>query len=241
LNDEDPSDEISNAAPGVGIIVRTDYSDEKAWNEFCDKLKEAQDELFSESPETPNDTEMGVEGQESEDDDEDEDEDADDNEQPEGSSSQPPILFHTLSPPSPSSRTYLSTTITSSLAALRLLNDVSLRPTPLPAIGSGIKRLKPGNRLIDHDGWQEIYVGKTIWIYDGKSNQDGCAKLVSQKSAEAPYGTATGDTWRARASHIPELQANIASGAITIDFGGMDRWDYNERQANLQYAVQSIQ
>ena len=50
--------------------------------------------------------------------------------------------------------------------------------------------MRPPNRLVDHDGWQEVYSGKTVWIYDAKSNQDQCVRLVSQKSA-AMYGTAT--------------------------------------------------
>jgi hypothetical protein len=43
--------------------------------------------------------------------------------------------------------------------------------------------------LIDLDGWQEIYHGKTIWIYDAKSNVDQCVRLVSHHSDF--YGTAT--------------------------------------------------
>lgn len=41
------------------------------------------------------------------------------------------------------------------------------------------------------------------------------------------------DSWRARASFIPELQLSLASGAMRIDFGGLDRWDHNERQRNM--------
>lgn len=75
----------------------------------------------------------------------------------------------------------------SNLTALRLLNDVDLRPAPSPPIGTN--RIKPGNRLIDRNGLQEIYTGKTIWIYDGQSNTDGSARLVSQQGDI--YGTAT--------------------------------------------------
>lgn len=45
-----------------------------------------------------------------------------------------------------------------------------------------------------------------------------------------------GDSWRARVSHICELQVNLYSGAMKIDFGGLDRWDYSERQRNIQEA-----
>lgn len=49
-----------------------------------------------------------------------------------------------------------------------------------------------------------------------------------------------GDSWRARVSFLPELQVNISSGAMTIDFGGLDRWDINERQRNLSEAEITI-
>jgi hypothetical protein len=45
-----------------------------------------------------------------------------------------------------------------------------------------------------------------------------------------------GDSWRARVSHICELQVNLYLGTMKIDFGGLDRWDYNERQRNSQEA-----
>jgi hypothetical protein len=74
----------------------------------------------------------------------------------------------------------------SNLTALRLLNDVGLKPVILPP---NIKRIKPQNRLIDLHGWQEIYHGKTIWIYDQKSTLDQCVRLVSPEPDF--YGTAT--------------------------------------------------
>ena len=50
----------------------------------------------------------------------------------------------------------------------------------------------------------------------------------------------SGDSWRARVSHICELQVNLAAGAMTIDFGGMDRWDGAERARNLEEAVRPV-
>lgn len=41
------------------------------------------------------------------------------------------------------------------------------------------------------------------------------------------------DSWRPRVSFLPELQVNLVSGAMKIDFGGLDRWDFKERQRNL--------
>ena len=76
----------------------------------------------------------------------------------------------------------------SNLGALRLLNDVDVRRAPAPPRGA--KRLRPGNRLVDHDGWQEAYAGRTVWVYDARSNADQCVRLVSQRGA-AMYGTAT--------------------------------------------------
>jgi hypothetical protein len=54
------------------------------------------------------------------------------------------------------------------------------------------------------------------------------------------YGTATGDSWRARVGHICELQVNMASGALKIDFGGLDRWDAGERQRNLREVLVAL-
>lgn len=75
----------------------------------------------------------------------------------------------------------------SNLTALRLLNDVDIRLAPLPP--SGTSRITPSNRLIDRNGLQEIYRGKTIWIYDRQSNADESVRLVNQEGDM--YGTAT--------------------------------------------------
>jgi hypothetical protein len=46
----------------------------------------------------------------------------------------------------------------------------------------------------------------------------------------------SGDSWRAKVGHICELQVNLHYGGMKIDFGGLDRWDYGERQRNMQEA-----
>lgn len=51
-------------------------------------------------------------------------------------------------------------------------------------------------------------------------------------------GASRADSWRARVTHICELQVNLASGAMSIDFGGTDRWDYLERVRNMAEAEQ---
>lgn len=33
---------------------------------------------------------------------------------------------------------------------------------------------------------------------------------------------------------------NLYSGAMKIDFGGLDRWDYNERQRNMVEVILPI-
>jgi hypothetical protein len=54
------------------------------------------------------------------------------------------------------------------------------------------------------------------------------------------YGTATGDSWRARASHIVELAVNMYTGALTVDFGDFDRWDHEQRRRNMEEAEIAI-
>jgi len=46
-----------------------------------------------------------------------------------------------------------------------------------------------------------------------------------------------GDSWRARASHICELQFNMSHHGMKIDFNGQDRWDWDERSRNLKEAL----
>ena len=44
----------------------------------------------------------------------------------------------------------------------------------------------------------------------------------------------SGDSWRARAQSIWELQISLDSGALSIDFGGEDRYDWIERKRNFE-------
>jgi hypothetical protein len=75
----------------------------------------------------------------------------------------------------------------SNIAALQMINDVNLRSAPPRP--QGTKKVQPPHPLIDLNDWQEIYTGKTIWIYDAKSVADESVRLVS--SAGDVYGTAT--------------------------------------------------
>lgn len=183
--DEDLFDEITDdEAPGLGILVRTDFSNDEAWRLFLAKLKEGEDE-FSPSPKR----QEGADADQNEPPDSapastssvDPNDDGDDSESSSGQDPGP-IIF--ILDPGPEIRPYFSEI--SNLAALRLLNDVDLRKLILP---STVKRFDPPNSIVDCDGWQEIYHGKTLWIYDNTSNQDQCARLVSKRSDF--YGTAT--------------------------------------------------
>ena len=65
--------------------------------------------------------------------------------------------------------------------------DVNVRPAP--SVPRGTKRLKPGHRLVDLNGFQEIYRGRALWVYDAQSNIDGAVRMVNLEGDV--YGTAT--------------------------------------------------
>lgn len=223
VDDSDPLDCMSTERPELGLIVRTDFSDEDAWASFCSRLEEGERESLESITEdqVANDDLVPAEQTPDHTDESDDDDES------------PPKIFYYINPSSPEQRASLLNI--SNLTALRLLNDVYIKPAPSPP--QGTKRFKVPNRLVDFNGWQEIYAGKQIWVYDCKSNFDQCVRLVSQSGDM--YGTATGDSWRARVSHICELQVHIYSGTIKIDFGGLDRWDGYERQRNMAEAEHS--
>jgi len=231
LQDEDRYDQFTDG-PELGILLRTDYSDEDAWQAFYTLLREGEQELAGEEQtdalgnasnsvsQCQADEDVEMAGTEDEEDEEDEDED-------------PPHIFKVINPNSPQDRAVFANI--SNLGALRLLNNMDIRRAPSPPPGT--KRLSP-NRLIDQRGWQEVYTGKSVWIYDVRSNSDQCVRVVSQEGASL-YGTATADSWRARVTHICEIQMNIHAG-MKIDFGERDGWDYSERRRNLDEAAAPI-
>lgn len=214
-NDDDPLDEITDCEE-LGLVVRTDFSNDDAWNMFISKLQGAEKELLStiQAEEPTNQGDNDVEVEEA-------------GEADSESDATPDHIIKIIA----NARNPLFNNI-SNLTGLRLLNDVGIRLTPSPPTGT--KRISPSNRLIDRNNLQEIYSGKTIWIYDRQSNVDESVRLVSQHGDV--YGTATGDSWRARASHVPELQFNTSACNMKINFGGLDRWDYPERLRNLKEA-----
>ncbi|KAL0581818.1 hypothetical protein V5O48_000186 [Marasmius crinis-equi] len=219
--DEDPFDSvISNVAGGVAL--RTDFTDEDAWRSFHERLKEAQKEMTGdENPQASSSTTATTDTTNDTENPEDEDEDSDEEEG---------MIIKVVNPEMPEERALFENI--SNLTALRLFNDVDIRPSP--ALPQGTKRISPPHRLVDRSGWQEIYTGLNLWIYDKQSNADKSVRLVSLEGDV--YGTATGDSWRAQVSHIYELQVNMLTG-MKINFGGMDRWDYSERKRNLDEAL----
>jgi len=228
VHDKDEHDDREDAAAPPGIVVRTDYSagSDDAWTAFCDALRDAEREFFADQAPTPtptpggsgngglsDDVKMVATGPPDGDGSEDDDASTDDD----GESSSSLALFAPLSDPA------LFDNV-SNLRALRLLFDISARATPQQPTGGAQHRLR-GLR-----GLQETYDarGRTLWIFDARSRSDGCARLVSVAG-----DVATGDSWRARATHMAELQAGLAARALRIDFGGLDRWDYDERRRNM--------
>jgi len=179
LRDGDPFDQFSGGQD-IGLLLRTDFSNEDAWQAFCSKLQDSERE-FAEALKSDNsearehtsnqDTQMEA-GDDSHSDSDTSDVD-----------SMP--LIKVVDPMSTEHR--LNFDKMSNLTALRLLNDVDIRLSPSPPPGT--PRIYPPNRLIDQAGWQEIYSGLTIWIYDALSNTDQCVRLVSQQGNM--YGTAT--------------------------------------------------
>jgi hypothetical protein len=181
--------------PEIGILIRTDYTNEDAWQAFRTKLEEAEKEFASEATsaadkmvedEPPGGAQnqlsqaagfsMPANGMQ---------EEKDSSSGDDSDSEDLGPIFKIINPQSSDDRAQL--TLVSNLFALRLFNDVDIRLAPTPPANA--KRIKPPNRLVDFDGWQEIYNGKALWIYDAKSNEDQCVRVVNQRGDM--YGTAT--------------------------------------------------
>ncbi|KAG9049193.1 hypothetical protein FS837_010915 [Tulasnella sp. UAMH 9824] len=263
LVDKDPLDLDDGPAEGrmvnaKGVIVRTDFSNDTAWDEFVSRVKEAEREGFSGLTAGPEEVEGGdEEGADSESSDEEEEGEGEaqqmevDPAGQAGSSSSAsqaeiPSVFHIINPaPTDPLRSLVEDA--SNIRLLRLFNDIQIVPAPpkpRPPQGdlfSGMPKKKPqpqsekpsNNRLVDKFGWKEVYPGRILWIFDSESNATGSVRVVNSGDDSA-YGSSTGDSWRARAAHIWELQINMDSGALKIDFDGQDRWTGKERLRNYE-------
>ena len=171
----------------LGVVIRTDFSNEEAWSAFCQKVQTAQKELMSDITNgDPNADHEGtstdvamqeVSEQAGNVNDEESDESSD-----EGMISD---IIKFINPTEEAERAQL--TNISNITALRLFNDTDIRQAPSP--GPNVKRISPPHPLIDQNGWQEIYTGKNLWVFDARSNNDGCVRVVSQTGDF--YGTAT--------------------------------------------------
>lgn len=174
----------------LGILIRTDFSNDDAWNIFCQKVLEAQKDLLSdlskadaqdapESSATGQDVQMGDHDSSSATDNTTAEPDSD------SSSEADADLIKIVNPSDPADRQRLMNI--SNLTALRMFNDVDVREAPMPL--ADMKRISPQNPLIDQGGWQEVYRGKNIWIYDNKSVTDESVRVVSGQGDF--YGTAS--------------------------------------------------
>ena len=176
------------AGDELGLIIRTDFTNDEAWNAFSQKVQVAQKELLSELTDNGSDPTVNV-ASVSEDltmkDRVGPSANADVDEEESDSSPETPDIIKILDPSDEADRCKL--TNISNVTALRLFNDVDIRPAPVPPVGT--KRISPPTPLIDLGGWQEIYTGKNLWIYDTRSNVDECVRVVSQ--AGDFYGTAS--------------------------------------------------
>ncbi|KAF8339726.1 uncharacterized protein EI90DRAFT_3037590 [Cantharellus anzutake] len=226
--------------PQRGVIVRVGFSSDPAWNSFLESVLQTERDGIKELLNT-----AGAENQEQNDSGGESSSEEDTNLPEEGESSSqrqagpapcspPSETFIVIDPSDPTSpyhhlapRLQNATNIT----LLRLFSDLDIIPT-LPVPPQQRIPARASSPLIDMDGLHEIYEGRTVWVYDEKSNQDGSVRLIVPRPTT--YGLATGDSWRVRAPFIWELQINLSGGNMMIDFGGLDRYDAMERRRNLE-------
>ena len=170
---EDLSDITESSV--LGVVVRTDYTDDEAWSRFVEDLLESEKDLITpldENVDVPESNQASFSGAEQY---------ATENagSDTDGSSdSGAESSFAFLDPPESSSlRQNLSGM--SNLAALRLLNDVDVASAPAPLAGG--QAISTQHRLINLDGFVENYHGPLVWIYDYRSNTDRAARVVSRR------------------------------------------------------------
>jgi len=206
FDQEDPPEKIVNRR---GLILRTDFSNDNAWNDFCEIVRRSErDGLQTESASS---SAAAPEGSESESDSED-DEPSD-------------LLVFAFHNPPPEHRGIL--TNQTNLALLRLFLDVDISPSSLsPQKATEIVNKVP---IFDCDGYQEVYKGPLLWAYDATSNQDGSVRLITSHG-RMQSNIATGDSWRVKARSIWDLQLNLDAGTIAeLDF----HYDSYERALNV--------
>lgn len=188
-------DEIIGEGSTVGVIVRTDYSDDSAWSGFVEAVRSAENELNAldedmdeEAVDEPSSSVQNESGAGSESESEGEDEGKAD---PliEGSSTRADedVSLFVFVSPSETSPLRSELLKASNLKVARIFNDVTVEN--VPPLPPDSRRIKQGHRLVDMDGLVEVYEGMSIWIYDERSNRDRAARLVSLRPDS--YGSAT--------------------------------------------------
>jgi hypothetical protein len=177
------------------VVVRTDFSDTTAWSEFLSTLHDGEKELLEVEASTEEDPAGGA----SSDSDSSSEAEPEPEQAPARSTSgalaasaglstthpAPLAFFSVVDPQAAEDRVAVAGAC--NLAVLRLFVDADVRAAP--AIPQGQKRFKPGHRLFDLDGFQEVYRGRSVWIYDAMSNADGAVRMVNLEGDV--YGTAT--------------------------------------------------
>jgi len=199
-----------------GLVIRTDFANQAAWDDFIVKLRDAEAEGVKDLQSAMTNGEQENDGSESSS----EEDDAEGDAAMSGPSAADSI-FVVIDQPSLASL--------SNLSLLRLFHDVSIVPTSPPPGTSRLTRSQQ-HRLVDQGGYVEIYDGPTVWVWDADSAVDGTVRLVNNRPGM--YGVATADSWRCRTSHMWELQLNMDNG-MKVDFGGRDGWSAEERRRNM--------
>ncbi|KAB5594878.1 hypothetical protein CTheo_1693 [Ceratobasidium theobromae] len=234
-----------------GIVIRThfDPNDEPAWVAFLAALEKLERESISESPDIQIEPDSDSDSEEEEAKGQgDEAAPLDGNDDTEMGDASPAPTSQPLTYESDSIFVVIDPTRqrpyhtlkerlsgASNITLLRLFNDACIAPSPeLPA--NVFERIKPAHRLIDEHGYQEVYTGARLWVWDQQSTKDQALRLISQQAFV--YGDATGDSFRVKTTHIWGLQLNLDDG-MRISFSGGFGWDMNARERNLKESTTS--
>jgi hypothetical protein len=176
----DPYDFVDNPDGLVlrkGVIVRTDFTNDEAWNAVVQIINESEKsgaaELSQIADATPD--EAGESGSESESEDEEGDtEMAGSSALKEDDAIAFDSSFIIYDPPADQRSLF---TNASNLRLVRIFNDVDIIGNPPPSKSQ--KRTAAGvNKLVDFDGFHEVYDDRLIWVYDSSSNSEGSLRLV---------------------------------------------------------------
>ena len=211
-DDTDPFDlkdnpEVMHLVDKMGVIVRTDFNNDLAWNTFRTSLETSEKEGLAEFKgaiegvsNVMKDEEDSESGSEEEDEDQKMEDIVEDDSDPPKSSS-PASIFHIVEAPPEILQN------ASNLRILRLLADASIvaapsRPPPVETQDvymqvapkrkeKGAQETSSDDRLVEKAGFKEIYQGgRTFWVYDAQSNVDGSVRLISTGEA-GEFGSST--------------------------------------------------